>query len=134
MKIKPDKYDVRIFLAIIIVLFTPVFAGFYTFLNNGNPYGGFGVLTVNESMFDGAIMSFLFFFTIYLFTFEVKKKYLIIGITLAVLLLPSLLLGVLDYSLFIEAFEYFLFYFCFSLTGFILAKLFLFVKNKYANG
>lgn len=132
MKIKPDKYDIRIFLAIIIVLFTPVFAGFYTFLNNGNPYGGFGVLTLNESMFDGAIMSFLFFFTLYLFIFGVTKKYLIIGIVLATLLLPSLFLGALDYSLFIGAFEYFLFYFCFSLTGFILAQIFLFVKNKHA--
>jgi|WetSurMetagenome_2_1015567.scaffolds.fasta_scaffold273931_2 hypothetical protein len=117
-----DKFFIFLFSLIPILLFTPLFRILYKFLRHGNVYGGFGVLSIDESWTEGAIISFIFFLILFLFIFEVKKKYLIIGIILAIFLFEGLI---------IRNLEYFSWYTFFSVIAFILAKIFLFVKSKY---
>jgi hypothetical protein len=117
-----DKFFIFLFSLIPILLFTPLFRVLYKFLRHGNVYGGFGVLSIDESWTEGLLISFLFFLTLFLFIFEIKKKYLIIGIILGIFLLEGLI---------IRNLEYFLWYISFSVIAFILAKIFLFIKNKY---
>jgi len=72
MKKKLDKFIVFLFVPIPIILFTPLFRALYKSLV-GNIYGGFGIFTFDESWLEGAIISFIFFLTLFLVVFEIKK-------------------------------------------------------------
>lgn len=117
-----DQFFIFLLSFIPTIVFIPLFRNLYKFLRHGNVYGGFGVLSFDESWTEGTIMSFLFFLILFLFIFEIKKKYLIIGIILAIFLSEGLI---------IRNLEYFSWYAACSLIAFILANIFLFIKNKY---
>ena len=124
MKKKLDKFDkffIFLFSFIPIILFTPGFELLYKTLMKGRIYGLFSEF---EPWLMGGMISFLFFFTLFLFVFEIKRRYLIFGIILALLILDWYFEG-LDYI-------YLPWYFSGPLIGFILAKIFLFVKIKNA--
>jgi hypothetical protein len=117
-----DKFFIFLLSVIPMILFTPLFRSFYKFIMKGNVYGGFGIFMIDGSWFEGAIISFLFFLTLFLFIFEIKKKYLIMTAILSLFLLEGFIIGNL---------EYFLWYISCSLAAFVTAEIFLFAKNKY---
>jgi hypothetical protein len=122
MKKELDKFD-KFFIfptsIIPIILFTPAFELLYKTLMKGQLYGIFSEI---EPWLMGGMISFLFFLTLFLFILEIKKRYLIFAIILALLLL-SWYFEDLDYI-------YIFWYFVGPLSAFILAIIFLFIKNN----
>jgi hypothetical protein len=88
-----------------------------------NLYSGFSFLGFDAFWLIGGFISFVFFTTLFIFIFEIKNKYSIIGIVSALLVFVWYFSGL--------GYIYLLWYFSALLTTFALVKIFLLARNKY---